>query len=349
MFLNLFSNTIGYRGVLVVCFAGGLGLTASWLRHLPPRAPLAKYGYRMLLGAALLVSSLVVLGNRAPWFAFVATLLAFAAVSLAADLRKALIILSGTALVGAGIATAGVAPNLYRTEGATAFAGCFLFGAALIICGIFITRVNSFLLISAAATASLGLMFGGVALAEDGEIAAGLAMIVGACAALGAGCFIMAKTFLPFCIAIIAFGASAFAIGLCVISMENNLFSIGLLFGGATIIGGGWRFILQGKGRFRTSPPDSESYLMRSAYGTLGGLVAGIQGIVMTINGDYLLGMATAIFGLAVAAGSEARFGIKSGDYYQLWQSLKEEPASKRSVRPKRHPGIRGAQNYETR
>jgi len=103
---NLVSDDVGYRGVAFVLMAGAVIAATTWLRRLPPRAPLARYTPPVLLTLALAPTALALVAPRA--WAGPATLAAAALVAVAVliptTLETAIRLLLGAAATGLGAA-----------------------------------------------------------------------------------------------------------------------------------------------------------------------------------------------------------------------------------------------------
>lgn len=104
MSINVLSNDVGYRGAAVVAVAGGVLTAASWLRRLPPRAPLVRYTVRVLLVLSLAGAVISGVGPE-DWSApIIITIVALTTVAASAysDLKTIRTLLFGVALVGLG-------------------------------------------------------------------------------------------------------------------------------------------------------------------------------------------------------------------------------------------------------
>jgi hypothetical protein len=104
MAVNLLADDYRYRGLSAAAAAGAVPAIASWLRRLPPQAPLSRNATRLLLLAALPALLLAAAGpvTWRPWAVVAAATLTVTAALIAADLRTAAALLLRVAFVGLG-------------------------------------------------------------------------------------------------------------------------------------------------------------------------------------------------------------------------------------------------------
>jgi hypothetical protein len=208
--VNALSTDVGYRGAAAVAAFVAILLSTKWLRELPPRAPLVRFVFRALLGAAAIMVLAAAISHR--WEALatiVATVLTTSAVLIQTDLTKAGELLGGVALIGGGVAAIGLGVDILRH-------GEVLYGVALIGGGV----------------AAIGL---GVAVLRHGEVLGGVAVIGGGVALIGGG------------VALIGLGVALIGLGVAVLRHGEVLYGVALIGVGVALIGGGVDILRHGE------------------------------------------------------------------------------------------------------
>jgi hypothetical protein len=186
--VNLLADDYRYRGLTAAGAAGAVLATASWLRRLPPRAPLSRNATRFLLLAALPALLLETAGPVAwqPWAVAVAAALTVTAVLIPTDPQTATSLLSGVAMIGGGaaIAAGGISelpwwdtPFWTESMSLTAYTG---FGVAFVVGGV--SRLTGRDTLSGVAAIGGGVACaaaGGVVWLAEGDTLYGVSLIGG--------------------------------------------------------------------------------------------------------------------------------------------------------------------------
>jgi len=109
MGVNLVSTDAGYRGVAVTAALAALLTASSWLRTLPPRAPIVRHSTRLLLAVGLVMAAIAAAGPQrlAPFAVLAAAVSVAGAISIRVGSRQVVRILIGAAFVGAGVGAVG--------------------------------------------------------------------------------------------------------------------------------------------------------------------------------------------------------------------------------------------------
>lgn len=144
MAVNLLADGYRYRGLTAAVAVGAVLATASWLRKLPPRAPLSRHATRLLLIAALLALLLAAAGpvSWGPWAMAAAAALTGIAVLVPTDFQTAASLLAGVTMTVAGVAFVLVGHEVSPVNATpssvavvVAGAGCTVVGVALLAFG----------------------------------------------------------------------------------------------------------------------------------------------------------------------------------------------------------------------
>jgi hypothetical protein len=234
MGVNLLSGDVGYAGVAAFAAAGAVVTAASWLRRLPPRAPLVQLGSRALLGLAF-GSAVVaaVFGAVSRTGAGAATLASVVfvtgAVLVQVDRDRAVYLLAGAAPVGGGVAVVGLAVGVLADGnlllGMAGLAGglaSFGYGVAVV------RRVNCG---PAVIVGGLALVCAGAAATADGLVF-GLASAAAGVALAGAGVAILIGSKVGRGIALLSLGTAIVVAGLA----AGALFRIAIPCGGVGFV-----------------------------------------------------------------------------------------------------------------
>jgi len=109
MTVNQLTDDYGYRGIMIATVLGAILAVASWLRRLPSRSALSRHSTRLLLLATLAVALVTLLGPATWHGAAIAAAgaLTVTAVLIPTDLTTAAKLLTGSGLVGGGVAAIG--------------------------------------------------------------------------------------------------------------------------------------------------------------------------------------------------------------------------------------------------
>ncbi|MER5338669.1 hypothetical protein [Micromonospora sp. NPDC002717] len=188
MGINVLSNDVGYRGVAAAAGVGAVLSAASWLRALPPQAPLVRYAARGLLTLALIGAVVAAFGPTS-WAAYAtlaATALAVTSVLLSHDAEAANRLLGGAASIGAGVAGIGLGIALVTSSRTLAGAATICIGVGFIGGGIALMTSSRTLLEAATICIGVGLIGVGLSFLNDNTLA-GAAIIGVGMGATGSG------------------------------------------------------------------------------------------------------------------------------------------------------------------
>ncbi|MFI6226014.1 hypothetical protein ACIBCR_01700 [Micromonospora echinospora] len=303
MGINVLSDSVGYRGVAAAAVAGAVLTATSWLRGLPPRAPLARYTVRALLALSLAGAVTAAFGPLS-WTApatLAAAVLATAAVLVLNNAEKAHTLLASVALVGLGVALIGfgIAELVHGNpsqEGVT----LNRLGAAIASAGI-ARLINSEVLLGAAfISAGAAVISYGITDPPD-DVLQRVVYIGGGTALIGAGIAIVwGGADVLFGVAFIGLGGAVMVMGIAQLVVEKNdvidvLFSVAHIGVGTAVIGFGAARLV-----------NSEVLLGAAFFSAAAALI--ILGIAITsIGGDVLfavafIGLGVAFIGLGIAA-----------------------------------------------
>ena len=103
--VNQLSSALGYKGLVGASVAAGVAAGVFWLRRLPPRSPLLRYSFRVLLLSAFVavVAAFVARSTFTAYLALAAVALTSIAASLTVDFFVSCAVLGGASAVGAGV------------------------------------------------------------------------------------------------------------------------------------------------------------------------------------------------------------------------------------------------------
>jgi hypothetical protein len=240
MGVNVLSNDVGYRGVAAAVAAGAVLTATSWLRRLPPRAPLVRYVVRILLVLCLAGAVVAAIGPTswaAPLTLTTAALTA-AAVLISNDAGAARTLLFGLALIGAGVALVGLAVRLDLVRG-DALAGITGVGAGMALIGLGVTVLvgDRVLFEMARVGTGVALVGGGFAASTEGDGMIGAALI-----GLGVGVVVYGvakwnESDAPAVVALIGGGVALIVGGVGASVMGSALLGVAVSGAGVTAIG----------------------------------------------------------------------------------------------------------------
>jgi hypothetical protein len=292
--INVFSNDLGHRGLAVAAGIAAVVGSATWVRQLPPRSPLAHYSPRILLGLAAAAAAAILLTPRS-WTAsttLVAALLVAGSVLIPTDPVTALRLLGGAALIGVGVAAIGYGVAVLRHGGALVSVVFIGVGVATIGYGVAVLRGSGAL--GGAATIGVGvaLIGGGVAVLRHGGALGGAALIGLGVATIGCGmAWLRDSGALG--------GAATIGVGVALIGGGVAV----LRHGGAALIGLGVATIGYGMAWLR------DSGALRGAATICGGVALIGCGVDLLHDRDPLGGAATIGLGVATIGFGVAMLG----------------------------------------
>ncbi|MBO4205884.1 hypothetical protein [Micromonospora echinofusca] len=317
MGVNVLSNDFEYWGAAAAAAAGAVLATITWLRGLPPRAPLVRYTTRTLLALALVGAVVAGLDDVAwnvqatlnaagldllAWTGYAT--LAAAALTIVAVLivntAQAVKILYGAALIGIGMVLIssgtrflelGHPDELMAEEYALAGVVLIGSGAALIGGGIMHLTISHALAGVVLVVGGMAVIGGGITLLVEGGFSLrGVMVIGGGMALIGGG--IMHLTISHALAGVVLVVAGMAVIGGGITLLVEGGFSLD----GVMVIGGGMALIGGGVMLAR-------SHTLRGVMGLgIGVALIGI-GILFLVGGDGLFGAVVIGGGMALTGG----------------------------------------------
>jgi hypothetical protein len=180
MTVNLFTDDFGYPGLTAGLTAAAVLATASYVRRLPPQATLARYATQLLLLAALpaLLLAAAAPASWQPWAVAAAAALTITAVLIPTDPQKAVSLMFGVALIGGGVAVAGLGAALLTSN--NILSGVALIGLGVAVAGFGAAVLTSRITLSGVAGIGIGVAdagLGAAALLTSNNILSGIALI----------------------------------------------------------------------------------------------------------------------------------------------------------------------------
>jgi hypothetical protein len=332
MATNLVSGATAYRAIVASVMLAAMLMVSTRLHALSPRAPIVRYGTRLLLAIGLVAVSLTVVGpaSLAPYMIFLAVGLTGAAVLIPVDVTVRLFMLVGTATVGSGAAVTGLGIGLVKGGWA---GGAVLLGVGVTLVGIGVAALVSRNLlfrlgIIGAATAAVGL---GVVILVKGGLAGGVGVIGAGIAAVGVGVAFVVRGEsvgrLFFVVAGVIFavtGVMAVSLGIVIVVTSDVTL-------GAVVVGGGVAFV--GIGIAILVGRD----LIDAVTLVGAGVVLVGTGSPSLVKGDLLVGAASVGAGIGCVALGIANLitsGRGTGRMKDWLASLTEDPGERAGNRP---------------
>jgi hypothetical protein len=142
--VDLISEAAGYRAVATFIVLAAILMTTSRLRTLPPRAPIVRYGVRLLLTLSFVAAILSIIGlaGFGRYMVFIAIGFTAAAVLIPADVDRAALVLAGAALTGSGVAAGGAGILAWIDRDFLAGAALIVGGAVVVALGVIMTSTS---------------------------------------------------------------------------------------------------------------------------------------------------------------------------------------------------------------
>ena len=207
--VNALSADVGYRGVAAAAAVATVLISSNWVRQFPPTAPLTRMAVWVLLGGAGLAAVLAAVNPGWEGSAtLAATGLTTAAVLIPTEVRKAAELLTGVALIGAGVTLIGVGVAVLREGELLGGVAVIGIGVAGIGIGVAVLRQGDLLGGVASIGAGVALIGAGVAALREGDLLAGVAVIGAGVAGIGVGVAALREGDLLFGVAGIGFGVT---------------------------------------------------------------------------------------------------------------------------------------------